>query len=116
MGFSKRQPDEDAPAEQDPLAAYSAPTVRRPVERGGTQPLDDATAPTGTDYSSRPQRRRQRQAGSRVSPQRFGEMARKVDNRQLFLLGFGLVLLLLALLAWQASRRGNDVATLGAQD
>lgn len=116
MGFSKRQPDEDAPAEQDPLAAYSAPTVRRPVERGGTQPLDDATAPTGAGISSRTQQRRQRQGGSRVSPQRFGEMARKVDNRQLFLLGGALVLLLLALLAWQASRRGNDVTTLGVQD
>jgi hypothetical protein len=34
----------------------------------------------------------------------------------LLLLGGGLVLLLIALLAWQASRRGNNVASLGARD
>ena len=114
MGFSKRQPDEEAAAGQDPLSPYSAPTVRRPVDRGGTQPLDDTTAPVGTDFASRNQQRRQRQSGARVNPRRFGEMARKVDNRQLMMLAGGLIVLLVALLAWQASRRGEDVS-LGAQ-
>ncbi len=43
-------------------------------------------------------------------------MARKVDNRQLLLIFGSLALLLVALLAWQAFRRGDDVASLGARE
>jgi len=119
--FGRRQSDADPAPDQndDPLSPYSSPTVRRPV--GGTQPLGDGLgtqAPSdtqvGTDFSTRGVQRRARQTSTRVYPQRFTEMARRFDNRQLFLAAAGLILLLVALLAYQAySRRAN--ADAGAE-
>ncbi len=119
MRFPKRQSDGDPAPDQDPLSPYSAPTVRR--DRGGTQPLDDSAGgpprasdtEVGTDFATRQVQRRQRQGGARVYPQRFGEMARKVDNRQLFLIAGGLILLLIALLAYRAYRQRSTAAAPG---
>jgi hypothetical protein len=119
MRFPKRPSDADPAAEQDPLSPYSAPTVRRTVDSGGAQSLDEGAGgaarnsdtQVGTDFSTRNFQRRLRQGSARVYPQRFSDMARKVDNRQLFLLGGGLILLLVALLAWQAYQRNQDTPT-----
>ncbi len=119
------QPGDEPTQDQDPLSAYSAPSVRRPADQGETQPLDalpgrtprsPATQGEGGDFAARPRLRRQRQSTSRVYPRRFGEMTRRVDNRQLFLIGGAIVLLLIALLAWQASRRGADLPATIAPD
>jgi hypothetical protein len=116
MRFPKIKSDEDPAPDQDPLSQYSAPTVRRPVDRGGSPPLDDrAAAPqrtsdtqVGSDFATRQVQRRLRQTGgARVYQQRIGEMARKMDNRQLFLILGALGLALLALLAVRALRRSD---------
>jgi hypothetical protein len=113
MRFHRRQSDPDPAAEQDPLSPFSAPTVRRSVDRGGTQSFDDGSGgiprnsdtQVGSDFSTRQIHRRLRQSGARAYPQRITDLARRVDNRQLFLIGGGLILLLVALLAFQAYRR-----------
>lgn len=118
MQFRNRQSDADAAPDQDqdPLSPYSSPTVRRQVDRGGTQPLETGGTPrtsdtqVGTDFATRGAERRSRQSNARVYPQRFGEMARKVDNRQLMMIGGGLILLLLALLAVRAYTRSRGTA------
>lgn len=121
MRFRNRQSGEEnaEEPEQDLLSPYAAAP-----DRGSTQPLDEiAGAPRGsgmqvdgTDFGSRSAQRRLRRSTSRVYPQRFGEMARSVDNRQLLYLGVGVVLLLVALLAWQWSRRDNDLANVPLPD
>ena len=116
MRFPKIRSDEDPAPDQDPLSQYSAPTVRRPVDRGGSPPQDDRSGvpprtsdtQVGSDFATRQVQRRLRQSGgARVYQQRIGEMARKVDNRQLFLILGALGLLLLALLAIRALQRSS---------
>jgi hypothetical protein len=122
MGFHNRQPDDEATQDpdQDPLSSY-VPPLRRPVDRGSTQPMDEFSGgtPRGSgmevgqaDFASRQSLRRERRSGARVYPERLGEMARGIDNRQLLYLGAGIVFLLIALLAWQWSRRGDDLANV----
>ncbi len=114
MGF-QRPPDEDVDPDQDPLSPYSAPTIRRSSDRGSTQPLDDlgglprgsGMQVDGADFANRSQQRRQRQAGSQVYTQRFGEMAQRLDNRTI-MIALGAILLILALLlVWRAMNRNT---------
>ena len=116
MRFPKIKSNEDPAPDQDPLSQYSAPTVRRPVDRGGSPPLDDRTGipprtsdtQVGSDFATRQMQRRLRQSGgARVYQQRIGEMARKMDNRQLFLILGALALALLALLLIRGLQRSN---------
>jgi hypothetical protein len=124
MRFRNRQPAEDPAPEEDPLSPYAAPTVRRPLDRGSTQPLDDTTAPArgsgmqvdGTDFANRQTQRRQRQGGARVYTARVGELARGLDNRQLLMLGAAVVLALIALLWWQAARRDDNLPNVETRD
>ena len=118
MGFTRRPSGGEGDPEPDPLSPYSSPTVRRTPDRGGTEPLDDGgsgaarpsgTAVDGADFATRNFARRQRQSSARVYPQRFGEMARKVDNRQIFLAAGGIIALLVALLAYRAYRNTDPV-------
>lgn len=121
MRFPKRQSDAEPAQDQDPLSPYSAPTVRRQTDRGGTQPLDDGSGgpprnsdtQVGADFATRQLQRRMRQGSAGGYQQRFGEMARKVDNRQITMLFIGLILLLLALLAFRAWRQRGDEGTAG---
>src|SRR5687768_16477933 len=84
--------------EEDLLSPYAAPSARQSPDRGDTQPLDEIAGASrgsgmqvdGTDFGSRSAQRRLRRSTSRVYPQRFGEMARSVDNRQLLYLGVGI--------------------------
>src|SRR3712207_1819008 len=102
MRFPRRPSDAEPDAEQDPLSPHFASTVRQNVDRGGTQPLDAGTGglprgsdtQVGSDFATRGLQRRLRQGNARAYPQRFGEMARKVDNRQIMMIGGGLALLL----------------------
>jgi hypothetical protein len=123
MRFPQQQPEGDPTPNQDPLPPYSAPTARR--ERGSTQPLDDSpstpprtssTTQVGSDFANRSAQRRARQRSARVSPQRFGNMARKLDNRQIFLIGGSVIVLLIALLAWRAYSQRSTPAATGLDD
>lgn len=113
-------PRRSSDADVDPEDPYSGQTSWRPVDRTGTQPLDDPTAPQGsgvpidsTDFATRRGQRRQRQSNARVNPQRFSQMAQRVDNRQIFIIGGILIVLLVALLVWRAVRPSDGTPATG---
>ena len=116
MGFSRRPSGGEGDPDQDPLSPYSDPTARRTSDRGGTDPLDSSSDPVrnsgtavGADFATRNFARRQRQSSARAYPQRFGDMARRVDNRQIFLAAAGIIALLVALLAYRAYRSTDPI-------
>ena len=115
MGIFRRRSDAESSEEQDPLSPHLQSTVRRPVDRGATEPLDTGgtgrhspTQVDGSDFASRNVQRRQRQGTTRMYTDRFGEVARRMDNRQLIYIAAGIILLLIALLLWRALSRRND--------
>jgi hypothetical protein len=124
MRFRNRQPAEEPTPEEDPLSPYAQPTVRRPADRGQTQPIEDLSGAArgsgmqvdGTDFANRQSQRRQRQTGARVYSERVGEIARSMDNRQLLMIGGAIVLALIALLWWQAARRDDNLPSLDTSD
>src|SRR5919206_5061953 len=88
MRFPQQQPEGDPTPDQDPSSPYSTPPPRR--DRGSTQQLDDTQGTpkrppsrtrVGSDFATRPAQRRARQRNARVYPQRFGNLARRLDTR-----------------------------------
>ena len=119
MRFPQQQPEGDPTRDQDPSSPYSAPPSRR--ERRSTQPLDDSQSTparpssrtrVGSDFATRPVQRRARQRNARVYPQRFGNLAGRLDTREILIIGGAVIVLLIALLAWRAySQRSTSAAT-----
>ncbi|MBA3946974.1 MAG: SH3 domain-containing protein [Herpetosiphonaceae bacterium] len=105
--WSRNKPPDNEPSgpQDDPLNQFTAPTVRQKIDRDATQPLNPQSVPPneGGDFSNRRQDRLERQTsplggGSRVYPTNVRTFVQNVNNRQLFIIGGVILLLLVGLL------------------
>lgn len=105
--WSRKQPSSDDPNQSgDPLDQFTAPTVRRRPDHVPTQPLDPEDVPgaEGSEWSSRRNDRLNRMGGSRVYQTNVKRFVQNANNRQLFIIGGVITVLLVLLLGFQAFR------------
>lgn len=108
----KQQPSDDPNQTGNPLDPFTAPTMRQRPDHVPTQPLDpeDVPAGEGSEWSGRRHDRLNRMGGSRVYQTNVKRFVQNANNRQLFVIGGVITVLLVLLLGFQAFR-GRDTPT-----